>query len=287
MPPMERFTVDVGGRPMHVMQRGHGLPVVMLHGNPTWGFLYRRVLEVLRQRDAFVSLRAVVPDLIGLGFSDHPRDGHLHTIENHSRWVARMIDALDLERVVLVVQDWGGPIGLHAFADQLDRLAGLVVMNTVLGPPRSGFRPTAFHRFAHTPVASTLAFRLGQMPQAALHLAQGDRASIRGRVARAYRYPLRNPLTNAAPLALGRMVPDSLAHPSVPALQKVEAAARAFAGPKAMVWGDRDPVLGRTKKHVRSILGDPDCVSTDAGHFIQEEQPEAIADAILHVAGAV
>ena len=83
--PFDRYMVDVGGWRMHVMESGSGFPVVMLHGNPTWGFLYRKIACKLIGEP----LRVIMPDLIGLGFSDKPRAGHLHTMENHSFGCAR------------------------------------------------------------------------------------------------------------------------------------------------------------------------------------------------------
>jgi pimeloyl-ACP methyl ester carboxylesterase len=277
--PFERYRVDTGAWRMHVMEAGAGLPVVMVHGNPTWGFLWRHVARALTGEH-----RVILPDLIGLGFSDKPRRHCQHTLENHATWLRATLDHLALERYVLAVQDWGGPIGVLAASRRPEQLAGLVVLNTVLGPPRDGFRPTAFHRFAQMPVVSDIAFRLGGFPQVALGRAQGDPRSIEGEVARAYRWPLRSVRDNRAPLALARMVPDGPAHPSIPALREVADFVESWRGPSAIVWGDRDPVLGRAFGRVQRALPEARVWRTPAGHFLQEEVPEVIADAIRHVA---
>jgi cis-3-alkyl-4-acyloxetan-2-one decarboxylase len=278
---IERSMVDVGdGHRMHVMQLGRGRPVLMVHGNPTWGFLYRQVAAAL----AGDELRLVIPDLIGLGFSDKPRDPAAHRLEDHGRWLGALIDALDLRDLVFVGQDWGGPIGLRALADRPDRLAGMVVLNTVVGPPKPDFKPTAFHRFARVPLLSDAVFRLGRFPQVGLHLAQGDRRSIRGSVARAYRYPLRRVRDNVAPLALARMVPDTFSHPSIEPLRRCQALVEAFRGPTAIVWGDRDPILGSVRGWIEKLLPDAEVTRTTAGHFLQEEVPEPIAAAVRAVA---
>ncbi|MCB9662709.1 MAG: alpha/beta fold hydrolase [Alphaproteobacteria bacterium] len=280
-PGVRRHTVRVGDHALHLMEAGEGRPVLLMHGNPTWSFLYRKVFAAL----AGEPLRLIAPDLVGLGLSDRV-PGRWHTLERHGAVIADLVAGLDLRDVVLVGQDWGGPIGLHAFVRQRERLAGLVVLNTVIGPPRPGFRPTAFHRFARTPVVSDLAFRLGAFPQRALHTAQGDRASIRGEVAWAYRWPLRGLARNAAPLALARMVPDREAHPTVPALREVGELVAGWTGPAAIVWGDRDPVLGRLRRHVERTLPHASVRATQAGHFLQEEVPEDIAAAVREVAAA-
>lgn len=285
--PFERFRVRVGGGHLHVNTAGpeDAPPVLLLHGNPTWGFLWRKVAAELSGE----RLRLVMPDLLGLGFSDKPRDPAVHTLENHARWIGELVDDLAAdagwERLVFVGHDWGGPIGLRMLADRPRLLAGLVILNTVASPPRPGFRSTTFHRFARAPIVSTAAFRLLGFPQRALHLAQGDRSSIRGEVARAYRYPLRGWSRNAAPLALARMVPDSMEHPSIPGLERCRELVESFDGPAAIVWGDRDPILGRVRRWMEKMLPEAEVTRTGAGHFLQEEVPAEIAAAVRKVAG--
>ena len=277
MLPFRRYAVDVGVR-MHVMEVGEGLPVVLLHGNPTWGFLYRRVAAAL----AGSPFRLIVPDLVGLGYSERvPFEAH--TIDNHARWMARLFDRLGLERAVVVVQDWGGPVGVGALAESRVR-AGLVVMNTVLSPPRPGFRATAFHRFSRVPLVSDAAFRLLDFPVRGMALVQGDRRSIRGDVLRAYLEPLRDVRTNVAPLALARMVPNTFEHPSIPGLRRCHEYVEAFRGPAAIVWGDRDPILGGVRSWMEKCLPGAPVTRTNAGHFLQEEVPHEIAAAIRDVA---
>jgi len=210
----------------------------------------------------------------------------VHTLEGHAALVGGLVDALGLDRFVLVGQDWGGPIGLCALADRPGRAAGLVLLNTVAGPPRPGFRPTAFHRLARVPLLSDLVFRGLGFPQNAMASAQGDRASIRGDVARAYRWPLAGRANNVAPLALARMVPDSLEHESVAPLRRCQAVVEGFRGPAAIVWGDRDPVLGRARGWIEKLLPQARVTRTQAGHFLQEEVPDAIAAAVREVAAA-
>src|SRR5262245_6090530 len=283
MLPTNRYCLDIEGWKLHVMERGQGRPVLALHGNPSWGFLYRKVAAELQD----APLRIIMPDLLGLGLSDKPRDPGVHTLERHAQIIGRLIDMLALDGLVGVVQDWGGPIGLRALADRPARVAGLVILNPVVGPPRAGFRPTAFHRFARLPIVSDLVFRLGGFPQNAMAFTQGDRASIRGQVARAYRYPLRGLKNNLAPLALARMVPDSLSHPSIEPLRRCQEFVERFRGPIAVVWGDRDPVLGRVRSYVERLLPQARVTRTQAGHFLQEEVPGPIADAVRAVAAAV
>jgi pimeloyl-ACP methyl ester carboxylesterase len=278
--PFERSLVDVGALRLHVMEAGAGPTAVLLHGNPTWGFLWRKVAAPL----AAAGLRVVMPDLAGLGLSDKPREASFHTLENHARTVGALLDAVAPGKLLLVVHDWGGPIGLAALAERPDRLAGLVVTNTLVGPPRPGFRPARFHRFAHLPVVSELAFRLLGFPQDALHLVQADRRSISGEVARAYRWPLRRIRDRVAPLALARMAPLDQDHPSIAQMRRAFEVATSFGGPAAVVWGERDPVIGRALRGVAEALPAAAVTRVPAGHYPQEETPGAIADAVLDVA---
>ncbi|MBS1153279.1 MAG: alpha/beta hydrolase fold protein, partial [Myxococcaceae bacterium] len=94
MVPFTRYQVRVGGHALHVMEQGQGLPVLMLHGNPSWGFLWRKVATAL----AGVPLRLVMPDLLGLGLSDKPIDPGVHTLEHHARLIGELVDALGLDR---------------------------------------------------------------------------------------------------------------------------------------------------------------------------------------------
>lgn len=279
MPPFRRFMLEVGsGVRMHVMEAGQGLPVVMVHGNPSWGFLYRKVAAALADE----GFRVLIPDLVGLGYSSRV-DYASHTLERHIGWMSALYATLGLERAVFVVQDWGGPIGVGALAAS-PIPAGLVVLNTVLSPPREGFRATTFHRFSRAPIVSDFAFRTLDFPVRGMGLVQGDRSSVRGDVLRAYLEPLRDRATNVAPLALARMVPNDFAHPSIPGLQRCHDFVRSFEGAAAIVWGDRDPILGGVRSWMEKCLPHATVTRTNAGHFLQEEVPAPIAAAVRSVA---
>jgi pimeloyl-ACP methyl ester carboxylesterase len=289
--PFVRYRVDLKPYRMHVMEAGDGPTVLMVHGNPTWGYLYRKVVRELSDGQSGATTgpwgklpyRVVLPDPIGLGLSDKPYGRCEHTLEAHAKWLGDLIDRLELEDITLVVQDWGGPIGALAMAVRPERLRALVVLNTVLGPPKPGFRPTAFHRFSQTPMLSTLAFQGLGFPQRMLAAAQGDRTSISGQTAKAYRWPLRKLRDRKAPLALARMVPDSQSHPSIAGLKRVHDFASSYDGPAAIVWGDNDPVLGSVRTFIERTLPHASVRRTQAGHFLQEEVPGDIADAIREV----
>lgn len=279
---IRRYRIDVGGRLMHVMERGEGRPVLMIHGNPSWGFLYRKVIDRLTDEP----LRVVVPDLIGLGFSDKPTDAREHTLDAHIGWMRALIEALELRDVLLVVQDWGGCVGAGAFAELPERLTGLVVLNTVLSPPKADFKATLVHRLSQLPVVSELVFREAGLAEKLMWTVQGDRRSVRGAVARAYRYPLRKRRDRVGPLALARMTPNNFDHPSIEPMRRCQKLIESYRGPAAIVWGDKDPVLGSVRSWIQKLLPQASVTRTAAGHFLQEEVPDEIADAIREVAAA-
>ncbi|MGA7615140.1 MAG: alpha/beta fold hydrolase [Thermoanaerobaculia bacterium] len=257
-----------------------GAAVLLLHGNPTWSFLWRKVMVRLP------GFHCVAPDLIGFGLSDRLRRIEEHSLAGHADAVAELVARLDLRDVILVGQDWGGPIAAAVGSRLPDRVRGLLLANTsVLVPHR--WRGTKFHRFARMPVVSDIAFRLLGFPQNRLDRVQGDPASIRGEVARAYRWPLSRWRDRAGPLALARMVPDSESHPSVAEIRRGEEWARGFGGPIALVWGERDPILGRMLRRHEEAFPSAHVVRTEAGHFLQEEVPDAIASAIVELDRAI
>lgn len=284
------------GRVVHLIDHGRGPPVLFLHGNPTWSFLWRGVIARLP------GFRCVAPDLLGFGLSSKLPRSRDHQVERHLAALEELLVALDLgageaapggangaasasgqRGVILVGQDWGGPLVVGLAARHPERVAGLVLGNTsVLVPSRP--RGTLFHRFARAPIVSEVAFRLLGFPLRSLHRTQGDPGSIRGQVARAYRWPLARVRDRAGPLGLARMVPSSPDHPSVAALRPGAAWVQAFDGPVHLVWGERDPILGRALARHMDALPRAAVTRTQAGHFLQEEVPDLLAAAVQEVA---
>jgi haloalkane dehalogenase len=278
--PYPARALDVSGGQLAYVEAGAGRPVVFVHGNPTWGFLWRKVMAELEG----LPLRLLAVDLLGFGRSSKPRRSHWHSVEAHGRTLLEWMGALDLRDAVLVVQDWGGPLGCWAAAQGVSRVSALCLLNTAVVLP-ARFGSTAFHRLARMSGVGDIAFRVLGFPLRQLHRVQADRRSISGDVARAYRWPLASVRDRAGPLALARMVPDGPDHPSVPALREVEAWVRGFPGPVELVWGRTDPILGRALKRHRAALPSARVTEVDAGHFLQEEAPHPIAQAVRRLAG--
>lgn len=282
MLPYRRYTVRVNGYEMHYVDQGEGPVVLLQHGNPTWCFLWRKVAARLLKNQ----VRVVIPDMIGLGLSDRVRHAGVHSLDFHADNLLALVRGLDLSDITIAGQDWGGPVSAVMAARAPARIHGAVFANTAIRQPAGAIRTTSFHHFANMPVISDVVFRGLNFPIPVMHRVQGHPSSIGRSERKAYRYPLRRWRNRQAPLALARMVPTDLSHPSVATLGESDAWARAFQGPVRLVWGRSDPILGGAIKGMRELFPDAPVTETDAGHFLQEEVPDELARAILEVVRA-
>src|ERR687897_1269084 len=130
--PWEPRYRDVEGLRLAHVEDGQGSPVVMFHGEPTWGFLWRKVLPPVRD----AGFRVILPDLAGFGRSDKPTDFGWYSYDRHCEYAATLFEDLDLRDATIVVHDWGGPVGLRLAVENPDRIGKLVIMNTGIGGGR-------------------------------------------------------------------------------------------------------------------------------------------------------
>lgn len=282
--PFARYAMRIRGDLVSYVDHGprDATPVLLVHGNPTWSFLWREVIARLDDG----GFRVIAPDLVGFGASDKPWRASDHQLAMHVEHLGVLLDALELDRFIAVGQDWGGPIAAGA-AKRSGRAAGLVFGNTAVLPPARPFRSKAFHRFSHVPLVSDAVFRGALFPVPLMRTAQGERASIGLRETAAYAWPFLHPLHRAGPLGLARMVPDSEHHPSTSVMDEIGHWVQAWRGPAALVWGLRDPILGRALARHREALPQARVFESQAGHFLQEEVPELFDQAIRGVADAI
>ena len=274
--PYDHFWINVG-KEMHIMEKGEGKPVVMVHGNPMWGYLYKKVLDGLDDNH-----RYIVPDLIGFGFSEKIKLRE-HSLEAHSSWMAEFFSSIKEEKIGLVVHDWGGMIGIAGAMKAGKKIDGLVVMNTAITAPKDGFKPTWFHNLSQVPLLSNFLFRRLNFPLAYLHRFAGTPGSFDLKTMKAYKYPLRKFKDNSGPLALARMVPNNMHHPSVSLEQEIEIYLSSYNGPAQIVWGMNDPVMWKLRRRTARLLPQAKMVKTQAGHFVQEETPEEVITAIKEI----
>jgi haloalkane dehalogenase len=266
------------GIKVHVLEVGSGFPVLLMHGNPTSGFLYRKVAKELPQD----RLRLIMPTLVGLGFSSKIPASQ-HTLDNHIRWINAVLTQLKLSELVYVGQDWGGPVGLGALTRSPGLLKGAVILNTGINAPTETRSLSRAHDIAKTPVLGELVFEVFVPLFDRLHQAQGDPNSMPPKVAQLYGRPVLESGNAKAPLAMMRMVPYSPDEPSSTQLRDIERYVRDLDIPVEIVWGMKDPILGRGLPLMKKNFPDAPVTETNAGHFLQEEVPAEIAAAVLRV----
>ena len=262
---------DVGGLRIAYVEAGPptGEPVLLLHGEPSWSFLYRKVIPVL----AGAGLRAIAPDLIGFGRSDKPAETADHSYAGHVEWIrAFAFDALGLEGVTLVGQDWGGLIGLRLVAEHPGRFARVVAANTGL-PTGDQPMPDVWLRFREV-VRTAPALSVSRLVQS------GCQTTLSPGVLAAYEAPFPEPSYAAAVRAMPDLVP---AAPDNPASEANRAAWRQLATwdrPFLVAFSDRDPITGSMapvlKRTMPGAAGRQHPVLEGAGHFLQEDAGEQL-----------
>jgi haloalkane dehalogenase len=249
-----------GLRLAHV-DEGDGAPVVFVHGEPTWSFLWRKVMPPVLE----AGFRCVAPDLPGFGRSDKPADVGWYTYDRHTAALTSLLEDLDLRGATMVVHDWGGPIGLRAAVEHADRVDRLVIMDTGLftGHQRMSDAWMAFRDF----IERTEDPPISMLVRRACLTDPGDE------VAAAYDAPFPDAASKAGARAFPLMIPLSPEGATAEAGQRVLAALREDRRPTLMLWADQDPVLPvRTGERFAEAIGrDAPQVIEGASHFLQED----------------
>ena len=249
---------------------GEGPPVVFFHGEPTWSFLWRRVIPPVRD----AGYRCIAPDLPGFGRSDKPTDIGWYSYDQHVAAVAPLLAELDLRDATVVVHDWGGPIGLRLAVEHPDRIRRIVVLDTGLftGRQRMTDAWVQFRNF----VERTEDLPVGFLVRGACKHDPGDE------VIAAYDAPFPSVAAKAGARAFPLMLPTSPSMPGAPAGQRVLEAMRSDPRPKLVMWADSDPVLPvETGRRFAAALGtDVDHVIAGASHFLQEDAGPEIGERI-------
>ncbi|MGH3509710.1 MAG: haloalkane dehalogenase [Nocardioidaceae bacterium] len=247
--------VDVGPR--------DGPVALLLHGEPSWGFVYRSTLPPLVEQ----GIRCVVPDLIGFGRSDKPTDPTAHTYAAHVAWVRGLVERLDLRDITLVGQDWGGLIGLRLATEADERFTRIVAANT--GLPTGEFdMPEVWHRFRRA-VESAPELDIGRLVQS------GCVRPLDARVRAAYDAPYPDERHKTAPRCFPGLVPIRPDDPATAANRVAWERLTRWTKPFLVAFSDGDPITAAMapilRRNVPGAAGRESPVITDAGHFLQED----------------
>lgn len=248
----------------------HADPVLMLHGEPSWSYLYRKMIPVL----VAAGHRVICPDLVGFGRSDKPARRGDHTYARHVEWMrALAFDVLDLHRVTLFGQDWGGLIGLRLAAEHPDRFGAIVVSNT--GLPTGDFSmPQIWWRFREL-METAPDLDIGRV------VASGCARPMSDAVRAGYNAPFPDEAYRAGPRAMPSLVPNAPDDPAAAANRAAWAALAESTTPMLVAFGDSDPITGAMgpilAAKMRGAQGVEHPVISNAGHFVQEDAGEELA----------
>jgi haloalkane dehalogenase len=269
-----RYLDVEGGLRMHYVDEGpkDAAPIVMLHGEPSWSYLYRKMIPPF----AAGGFRALAPDLIGFGKSDKPDAPGDYTYARHVAWITEWMRKLDLRGATLVCQDWGSLVGLRVAAENEDRFARIVVANGFL-PTAQQKVPRAFKVWrafaAYSPI-----FPIGRI------VASGCVTKLPREIVAAYDAPFPTSAYKAGARVFPSLVPTSESDPAIPANRAAWDVLGRWNKPFLTLFGKNDPILGAAdaplQRHVPGAAGQPH-ERFWGGHFVQEDRGDYLAQQIL------
>jgi haloalkane dehalogenase len=262
--------LEQDGLRMHYVDEGEGDPVLLLHGEPTWAYLYRKVIPELTP-----SARVLAPDYFGFGRSDKPVDRDWYSYDAHCASIARFVDELDLTDVTVVMQDWGGPIGFRLAVERPERVSRLVVLNTGI---YSGRPPgETWLRFRALVRRTGTDFQAGQLIRLTCTTDLNDD------VVTAYDAPFPAPESKTGVVMFPELVPDSDDHPSAEPMLHVREQIRAWNKPALVFFSDSDPIFSpRVAERFAELIPGAQLQQpvSGAGHFLQEDAGQEVGQRI-------
>jgi haloalkane dehalogenase len=259
--PFEPTYRELDGLRLAHIDVGDGPPVIFFHGEPTWSYLWRKVIPPITQ----AGFRCIAPDMPGFGRSDKPIEIGWYSYDRHIAMLAPLLEQLDLRDATAVVHDWGGPIGLRLAVEHPDRISRLVILDTGLATGKHRMNE-AWHAFRNF-VERTEDIPVGFLVRGACKRDPGDD------VIAGYDAPYPSMASKAGARAFPLMLPLTPDAPGAATIRGVLDALRTDPRPKLVMWADSDPVIPlSTGERFAAALGTKiDHVITDAGHFLQED----------------
>jgi haloalkane dehalogenase len=262
---------DADGLRLHYVDEGEGDPVVCFHGEPTWAFLYRKMLGPL----VAGGLRVICPDMAGFGRSDKPVERGWYSYDRHVELMSGLLGSLELTGATVVVQDWGGPVGLRWAVDNADRVARLVILNTGLFTGRVSKGFLAWRDFAERNPDLPVGFIVDS----------GCTTELADEVKAAYEAPFPTPESKAGAAAFPLLVPTADDQPGADVMRAVSDELSRWEKPALVMFSDSDPVFpypraGQVFCDLIPTAGEQMPVE-GAAHFLQEDRGEEIGERVL------
>ena len=276
----EPHYVEIDGLRIHFVDEGPAAarPVLLLHGEPSWSYLYRKMIPVIRA----AGYRAIAPDLVGFGRSDKFARMEDYTYQMQVDVMRQFVDRLDLRGAVLFCQDWGGLVGLRVVADRPDRFAGVIASNTGLPVPTAGRRAPLIFRVWRLFARWTPIFPPGRIVDV------GTVTDLPKDVRNAYDAPFPSRRYLAGARIMPSRVPIEADDPAVPANARAWDVLRRWDKPFLIAFSDSDPVTRGLDAVLRAQIpgaqGQPHVTIAGAGHFLQEDKGEQLGALVVDFA---
>lgn len=272
--PFAPHYTDIEGMRMHHVDEGTGDPILMLHGEPSWSYLYRRMIPMF----ADAGYRAIAPDIIGFGKSDKPADTAFYTYERHVSWMSQWLETIGLSNITLICQDWGSLIGLRLVAAMPEKFARVVVSNGALPTGEHKVNP-AFQSWIEYS-QSVPELRVGRIIQG------GTVTELSDAVVSAYDAPYPTEEYKAGARIFPALVPITPDAPSASENRTAWKSLMRFEKPFLTAFSDQDKILAGADRPMQRLIlgakGQPHTIIENASHFVQEDNGEALAQVTIN-----
>ena len=274
--PFEDRYAEIDGVRIHYVDEGSGPPVLLVHGQPTWSYLYRKMIPPL----VAAGYRCVAPDLMGFGLSDKPTEESAYSLRRHVELVTGLVEELNLEGIVPVGQDWGGPISLRYAIDHKENISALVILNTLVRPMRIPlffnlvFRSGGFSSFL---IRRLDLFRKLSFSRMLIKRGLDPEARVQ------YKMPHPDAASRAGVAAFPKMIPTNSRHPNYDYINEIDNTLRTWDVPVLVMFSDRNIVLTVEEgQRIADMVPNGRFHRVDgAGHFLQEDAGEELAERIV------
>lgn len=264
------------GLRIHYVDEGSGLPILMIHGNLEWSYIYRKMIPPL----VAAGYRCVAPDLMGFGLSDKPTDEATYTLQKHVQVVTALVEHLGLQGVTTVGGDWGGPISLRYAIEHKGNVRALVILGTLVRPMRL---PLFFNIMFRSGAFSSILVRRLDLFRKMMYSGIGFKRPVDPRVLEQYRMPHPTAASRAGLAAFPKMIPTDLKHPNGKYIDEIDKTLAKWDVHVLVMFADKDMAfnLNEGRRIANMVPNGRFYLVRNAGHFSPEDAGEEMAERIV------